>query len=135
MPIWEWITGLFKPVGDVVDNVHTSDEERLTLKAQLAAVQAAVVTRLIEYEQKVVEAKQAVLVAEASSESWLTRSWRPITMLTFLAIVVGQTISGGEIDEHMWHLLEVGIGGYIIGRSVEKTIPTVADALKSREQT
>jgi hypothetical protein len=74
-----------------------------------------------------------VLVAEASSDSWLTKNWRPITMLTFLAIIVGNQITHTPIPDHLWDLLELGIGGYVIGRSVEKTVPTIIGALKEKD--
>ncbi|MEW5890749.1 MAG: 3TM-type holin [Pseudomonadota bacterium] len=33
------------------------------------------------------EKSASVVVAEAQSESWITRSWRPITMLTFVGLI------------------------------------------------
>lgn len=66
------------------------------------------------------------------SQSWLARSWRPLTMLTFTYIIahsfVLAPLFGLEvlpIPPDMWELLKLGMGGYIIGRSAEKIAPAV----------
>lgn len=80
------------------------------------------------------QAIATVLAAEASSESWLTNSWRPLTMLTFLAMLLsfwfGYTppqISGPmpPILAEIFVLLKLGIGGYIGGRTIEKIIDKI----------
>ena len=83
-------------------------------------------------------AQSAVIVAEASSKSWMAASWRPICMLTFVAIIANNYILfpyiqlfGGKamelsIPDHMWDLLKLGIGGYIAGRSGEKIVESYA---------
>jgi len=76
-----------------------------------------------------------VLVAEASG-NWIQKSWRPIMMLTFCALIVarwlGWTAPNLQPEEydHLWSIVELGIGGYTIGRSVEKIVPHLADAIK-----
>lgn len=131
--LWDILTNIFKPVSEVVDELHTSEEEKLTVKAKLLELQTSVVNNLILYEKSAIEAQQAVVVAEAQSESWLTRNWRPITMLSFLGIIMWNTVSGGEIAPELWNLLQLGIGGYVVGRSVEKTVSGVVGALKERD--
>lgn len=79
------------------------------------------------------ETKGKVIEAEASSEHFLTATWRPITMLTFTFIVAnnyiiapyfsalfGIDIPTLTLTEDMWDLLTVGLGGYVVGRSAEK---------------
>lgn len=81
-------------------------------------------------------AAASIVQAEAESESWLTSSWRPILMLVFGALIVarwlGWTASGitEAVELKLWSILEIGIGGYVVGRSVEKAAPAVAAALK-----
>lgn len=52
--------------------------------------------KLIELQQtgelKQLEAQMQIVTAEASSDHWLTSAWRPITMLTFVAIVANNYI-------------------------------------------
>lgn len=77
----------------------------------------------------------SVLVAEASG-NWLQRSWRPLMMLTFTALIVARWLgwAAPNLDaqeyEHLWSIVQLGIGGYVIGRSVEKVTPAIAAALK-----
>ena len=140
MGILNAIAGIFKPVADVVDSLHTSDEERLTIKQKLLEVQAGVVMQAIELEKAQLEERAKIIVAEAQSESWITRSWRPITMLTFVVLIV--LIATGWMDtealaavpDKLWTLLQIGIGGYIVSRGAEKVIPDVVGALKAREE-
>ena len=119
----------------LVDNIHTSDEERLTLKSDLLAIQATVITTAVDAEKELTSSRAQIITAEASSSHWLTSTWRPITMLTFLAIVVAGQFGGTPVPPEMWPLLKLGLGGYVIGRSVEKTIPAVLSSLKSAELT
>lgn len=77
-----------------------------------------------------------VIVAEAQGKSWIQRNWRPITMLTFVFIIAnnyifvpyaqafGAFVPALEIPNGMWALLNVGIGGYIASRGVEKVFET-----------
>jgi hypothetical protein len=66
--------------------------------------------------------QQAIVTAEANSSNWLAASWRPITMLTFLALVVGDTFGlfATPLRDEAWTLLQIGLGGYVVGRSGEK---------------
>lgn len=82
---------------------------------------------------KELDASIQAIVAEAQSEHWLAANWRPITMLTFVAIIANNYILAPytslmfnvsvqlQIPPDMWDLLKIGLGGYVVGRSVEKT--------------
>jgi len=61
-------------------------------------------------------------MAEAQGGSWLQRSWRPITMLTFLVLVVTDALGllPFRLAGEAWTLLQLGLGGYVVGRSGEK---------------
>jgi len=75
-----------------------------------------------------------IVTAEANSEHWLAANWRPITMLTFVFIIANNYILYPylslffdeapmlKIPPDMWDLLKIGLGGYVVGRSVEKGI-------------
>ena len=75
-----------------------------------------------------------VVVAEAKSEHWIVAAWRPITMLTFTAITANNFILYPylslfwdnaptiELPSYLWEALKIGLGGYIVGRSCEKSV-------------
>lgn len=77
-----------------------------------------------------------IVKAEAASGSWLASSWRPITMLVFTSLIVARWFgwAAPNLTEaeyiKLWEIVELGLGGYVIGRSVEKIVPSVATALK-----
>lgn len=133
MSIWNFVSNIFQPFANLVDEVHTSDEERLQMKAQLVKLQNEVTTKVMDYESQLLESKTKIITAEAQGQSWLQRNWRPITMLTFLVLVVMDTMGWTEfrLAADAWDLLQLGLGGYVVGRSVEKVIPHISDGVKA----
>lgn len=102
---------------------------------------AAAQLRLIELHQegnlRELQAAVSVILAEANG-NWLQRSWRPLMMLFFACLVGARwfgfsapNMSEAEVLE-LWAIVKIGLGGYTIGRSVEKITPALADAIKGR---
>ena len=120
--IVDLIAGIFKPAAELIDELHTSEHERLDAKIKLLDVQAAAMQQAFTYEREILETRAKNVHAEASSKHWLTANWRPITMLTFLVLVVGDSLGWlpNELKKEAWVLLELGLGGYVVGRSAEK---------------
>lgn len=137
MNILSLIGQIFKPATDLIDNLHTSTEEKLEQKAQLLALQVQFLEKGLAYEQEQLKQKAAIIMAEAQGGSWIQRNWRPITMLTFLALVVlDQTgVLAFRLAPQAWTLLQIGLGGYVVGRSAEKIVPGVLSAMKKRDET
>jgi hypothetical protein len=122
MGITDLIAGIFKPAANLVDELHTSEEERLKAKGHLLDVQAAAMQRVFDYEKEALAGQQAIVAAEAKSEHFLVAAWRPITMLTFLVLAVGDSLGllATPLRDEAWALLQLGLGGYVVGRSGEK---------------
>tara|TARA_R100001244_G_scaffold94888_1_gene71251 strand:- start:539 stop:946 length:408 start_codon:yes stop_codon:yes gene_type:complete len=89
-------------------------------------------TQLLNAGSEEMKAASKIILAEASSSSWLTNSWRPALMwiciivvfnnfilMPFINIIFGTSLIL-EIPDPMWNLLTIGVGGYIAGRSAEK---------------
>ena len=84
-----------------------------------------------------IEAAAAKIIqTEASSTHWLAANWRPLTMITFTALIVARwmgwvapNLSEAEYLK-LWSIIEFGLGGYVVGRSVEKVAPAIATAMK-----
>ena len=129
-----FLSSLIKPVTEMVDNLHTSDEERLEAKAVLLQLQTGLMSQTLAYEQRLVESQASVLLAEATSSSWLTRTWRPITMLSFVFLILYSQFTGMEIPDDLWVVLKIGLGGYLGGRSVEKSVGAITEVMKRKEQ-
>lgn len=124
LAILDLIGSIFKPAADLIDNVHTSKEEKLTLQAEMQRIQTEFQSKILDYESKLMEAQSSVIRAEATSSSWLASNWRPIAMLTFLALVVLDSFKllANPLAPEAWTLLQIGLGGYVVGRSAEKVV-------------
>ncbi len=89
--------------------------------------------------QAIEQAAADIVKAEAASGNWLASSWRPITMLTFLGLIVARWFGWAAPDlaeeEYikLWSIVELGLGGYVVGRSAEKIVPMVAMAMKGNK--
>lgn len=77
-----------------------------------------------------------IVKTEAASSNWLAASWRPLTMLIFVGLIVARwfgwaapNLADAEYLK-LWDIVELGLGGYVIGRTVEKVTPQIADAVK-----
>lgn len=130
------ITGLFKPMADLVDNVHTSTEEKLQLKNKLFELQSALITAVLNFLEEQIKAQKEIILAEIKG-SWLTANWRPMLMVMFMFMIFNNyilvpylnaafkwSVTVG-IPANAWDLLKYGVGGYVGGRSVEKIVKTV----------
>ena len=130
-----FISNIFKPAAKLIDDIHTSDEERMQLKKELLDLENKLSMKVLEYESQLLQAQSSIITSEATGQSWLQRSWRPITMLTFLLLVLLDTLGVGnlKLPSEAWGLLKIGLGGYVIGRSAEKIAPTIKGVLKKDE--
>tara|TARA_R110000824_G_scaffold182458_1_gene363300 strand:+ start:250 stop:648 length:399 start_codon:yes stop_codon:yes gene_type:complete len=124
--------------GDAVKGVTDLVGQFVEDKDKANELETAIKNKLIGLEQEVVKAQRDVIVAEANSQSFIARNWRPIMMLTFVFIIANNYILfpyvqlfGGtslelEIPDAMWSLLKIGVGGYVCGRSGEKMVESYA---------
>ena len=129
-----FLSKILEPITGLVDKLHTSDDERLEAKAVLLQLQTSLMSQTLDYEKQIAQSQRDIIVAETQANSWLTRSWRPITMLTLVAMVVVAQFSSMEIPPDLWFVIKLGLGGYVGGRSVEKSVASVVKVMKSKEE-
>ena len=86
MNVLSAITGLFEPVAKLVDDVHTSTEEKQVLQAKMKEIELATLIEVLGYEKQLMESQKDIIVAEAQGGSWLQKSWRPITHANLLRV-------------------------------------------------
>lgn len=130
LPIADIISGALGPVSKVIDSLHTSREEKDAAKIQLVLAQG-------QLSAEFNRAQASVIVAEATGASWIQRNWRPLTMLTFVFIILWNYVLGPigtwfgglfggpvfpvlDLPMGLWTTLNVGIGGYMTLRTFEK---------------
>ena len=116
----ERVKGVVSAVGGVIDRLTLPAREKKELEAEIMKL-------MYEYEREIAEVQANVIQAEATG-NWLQRSWRPLVMLTFATIILTGTFVSLPIladTSRFWDLLEIGLGGYVIGRGGEKILQTI----------
>jgi len=113
---------LVEGVGNVIDDLHTSKEEKLAAKLKMKEL---ISNHEVEMEKQITNRWEA----DMNSDSWLAKNIRPLT-LAFLVVstVLMIFIDAGTINfvvEEKWtDLLQIVlitvIGAYFGGRSLEK---------------
>ena len=131
MAIWS----IFEPIGKLVgavtgliDEIDTTDEEKLEKRNELTAIVNEFQSKVLEHEVAMAKEQASIILAEANGKSWLQRNWRPLLMCVFMAILVNNMIllpyvpgvQPLEFPAQFWVLLTVGVGGYIGARSYDK---------------
>jgi len=109
----------------VIDKSVTDKDLKEKLKSQITS-------QMLDNDSKELQSAASIIKAEASSQHWLTATWRPALMwiciivifnnyilLPFANIIFGVSVEL-SIPDPMWNLLTIGVGGYIAGRSGEK---------------
>lgn len=129
MPTIDPITAALGLGTAVIERIFPNPQDAAEAKLKLLELQQS-------GELAKLTAQSSVITAEANSQSWLTRSWRPILMLTFGCLIVARWLgwTAPNLSEaeylKLWDIVELGIGGYTIGRSAETVATTVAQAIK-----
>ncbi|MEW6702688.1 MAG: 3TM-type holin [Bacteroidota bacterium] len=127
MGVLDFLSGIVKPITDLIDNLTTTDEERGKLKIEMTKMENEFLGKALEYEAKLLDSQSRIVEAEAKGQSWLQRNWRPITMLTFLVLVVCDCFGwlAFRLSGEAWTLLQIGLGGYVVGRTGEKIVEKI----------
>ena len=117
--IFDFIAGIISPLTNLIDETVTSDEERLALRNELAKIESEVKLKTIELEGQIVKARSDVIVAESNSQSWLTRTWRPLCSVLLTGYVVVGPLIGYPPPQDVYSILQVFLSVYAGGRSLE----------------
>jgi len=108
---------------DSVGNLASSIRSAITGDMP-PAVRAALLGKMLDLTLEMTKTQAGIITTEAQG-NFLQRTWRPLSMLTFLVLIVLAALklvdlSMMNVPKEMWQLLTIGIGGYIGGRSLEK---------------
>ena len=118
-------------LGKVVSNLFPDPEQK-------AKAEAEMMKTLLAHQAEIEGAAAKIIQTEAASQHWLAANWRPLTMLVFVCLIVARwfgwaapNLSEAEYIK-LWSIVEFGLGGYVVGRSVEKIAPSIADVMRKR---
>ena len=113
---------LVKNVGGVIDNLHTSKEEKLEAERKIKEL-------IANYEVEMEKNITARWEADLKSDSWLSKNVRPMVLIflivcTMLLIFIDAGALNFEVKSSWVDLLQLVlitvIGAYFGGRSFEK---------------
>ena len=135
MGLFDFIGDLVKPITGVIQGLDDNNVKKLELENAIVKMQIEMSGKVLDYEKQLMDAQASIIKAEAQGASWIQRSWRPITMLAFLGLVVCDSFGWlpNPLAREAWTLLQIGLGGYVIGRSAEKAVPAVTGAIKANK--
>ncbi len=127
---------ILAPVFGLIDQAVPDKDLAVQLKTD---IQMAV----LSIQKETISSQKDIIVAEAGGESYIQRTWRPWFMMLIMFSMVVSVVAGplgygaeiatgwNSINDNAWLLMQIGLGGYIGGRSVEKVAKTVAPAMQT----
>ena len=113
---------LVKNVGGVIDNLHTSKEEKLEAEKQIKDM-------IMGYEAEMQKQVTERWKVDMNSDSWLSKNIRPLVLVflvvaTILLIFIDAGAINFKVEDKWTDLLQLVlitvIGAYFGGRSLEK---------------
>jgi len=124
---------LLSPITSVINNAigRIVPDKDLALK-----LQSEITTEAMKLSKTELQGSIDIILAEAQGESWLQRNWRPTLMISIVAIIVNNYILfpylhlfgissiSLNLPDKLYSLMEIGVGGYVVGRTGEKMIKT-----------
>ena len=125
------IAPLAKILFNTIEKAVPDKDLQEKLKAELQ-------TQLLQSHTQELQAAARIVEAEAKS-NWFAASWRPLLMYVLIFILVWNYVIGPvikvflgavitfELPGDVWTLLNVGLGGYVVGRSAESVARTMAN--------
>jgi len=119
-------------IGKVLETSLGIVDQLVPDKDLAAKIKAGIAQSVEDNAAKLDLAGTSIVKAEAAGKSWLQRNWRPILMLTIVSIIFNNYVLAPylslftdkvaiiDLPGGLWALLNVGVGGYVGGRSGEK---------------
>jgi hypothetical protein len=93
--ILDTIKNIINPVTNMVDEITTSAEEKGKIKIELEKIKAEIQTlvlgleeKRLDMEMKLMEYSNKLLMADATSDNTLQKTWRPIISLSLAGLVI-----------------------------------------------
>jgi len=131
-----WWSAIIAPVANLFNSALGIVDKMVPDKDLAAKLKAALSQELMRITHnefiELLKSQTSIILAEAKG-GWLQRNWRPGLMLTFMIIIANNYIIHPylalffpgkslalALPPEMWGLLKIGVGGYVVGRSVEK---------------
>ena len=131
LPMLNAVAPLAKILFNTIEKAVPDKDLQAKLKAELQ-------TQLLQSHTQELTAAAKIIEAEAKA-GWFASSWRPLLMYVLIFILVWNYVIGPvikiftgavisfELPGDVWSLLQIGLGGYVLGRSAESVARTMAN--------
>lgn len=124
-------------IGTTIDKIDKSDE-KLAMQLKYKQLMMDIESSYLEYENKLLDSRTQLMLAETRGDSFLQRNWRPALMVICMFIIFNNyvlvpyfNIPMSVLDDHIWNLIEMGVTGYVAGRSLEKITEKLGPVLQN----
>lgn len=113
---------------EIIDDLVEDKDKANELKAK---IRERILVQNHDQTMATIEGQVSIILAEAKG-GWLQRNWRPLLMLIAILILFNNyvvvpyfslftdKVTMLDLPNGLWALLNLGVGGYIAGRSAEK---------------
>jgi len=125
--IFSFIGDIFEPATKLVDDLHYSGEEKgaidnrkAELRNKLAEIENRVSIKMMDLQSQAVDANTKVAIAEQKHGNFLSKSWRPVTSLSMVALLIAMGFEIAPYNDFIAKVAGGFLGIYGIGRSYEK---------------
>jgi hypothetical protein len=137
LPMLGAIAPLAKILFNTIEKSVPDKDLQEKLKAQLNE-------QLLKSSTEELKAAASIVEAEAKA-GWFTASWRPLLMYVLIFVLVFNyifapiikmltgSVVGFDLPGDVWTLLQIGLGGYVVGRSGESIAKSIASRPQSKE--
>jgi hypothetical protein len=138
LPVLQAVAPLAKILFNTVDKTVADKDLAAKLKSDLQ-------TQMLQSHTQELTAAAKIIEAEAKA-GWFASSWRPLLMYVLIFILIWNYVLGPvilfffkasitiQLPGDVWTLLQIGLGGYVVGRSAESVARTMANKPQPKEQ-
>jgi len=138
IPMLSAIAPLAKILFSTIEKAVPDKDLQERLKAQLNE-------QLLKSSTEELKAAASIVEAEAKA-GWFTASWRPLLMYVLIFVLVFNyifapiikmftgSVIGFDLPGDVWTLLQIGLGGYVVGRSGESIAKSLANRSTTTKQ-
>jgi triphosphoribosyl-dephospho-CoA synthetase len=124
---------IFQPAADLIDNLHTSDDEKAEAQRKLQEIINSAEQRVMEHAEKFESEVTQRHANDMKSDSWLSKNIRPLTLMVTMATIyilvyatTFKSLSDGQVSVlQAWIPMLTGLFGtmvvfYFGSRGIEK---------------
>ena len=129
--IFSFLSNILGPVTKLIDEVSTSDEERLRLRNELAQIERDVKLKALDLDKKIFDGQTKIQLAELKQESNFVKMARPFATWSLVSIILFNYV-GSPVLRFLYGIdfppindtaiITLGAisGTHTLGRSLEK---------------